>query len=41
MAITAETFEEDSDVKKFQKPIEIEFSKIKLQTVVRVKFAIN
>ena len=41
MAITAETFEEDSDVKKFQKPIGIEFSKIKLQKVVSVKFAIN
>jgi hypothetical protein len=41
MAITAETVEEDSADKKFQKPIDIEFSKIKLQTVVSVKFAIN
>ena len=41
MAITAETVEQDSADKKFQKPIDIEFSKIKLQTVVSVKFAIN
>lgn len=41
MAITAEKVEEDSADKKFQKPIDIEFSKIKLQTVVSVKFAIN
>ena len=41
MAITAETVEEDNAYKKFQKPIGIEFSKIKLQKVVSVKFAIN
>lgn len=41
MAITVETVEEDSADKKFQKPIDIEFSKIQLQTVVSVKFAIN
>ena len=41
MAITAETVEVDSAAKKFQKPIDIEFSKIKLQTVVSLKFAVN
>ena len=37
MAITAEKVEGDSADKKFQKSIDIEFSKIKLQTVVREK----
>ena len=41
MAITAETVEEESATKKFQKPIDIEFSKIKLRAVVSVKFAVN
>ena len=41
MDFTAEIAEEDIAAEKFQKPVDIEFSKIKLQTLVSVKFALN
>ena len=41
MVIAVEAIEEDSATYKYQKPIDIEFSKIKLQTVVKTKFSVN